>query len=136
MNDEYNDEYENKTSKINSAFLINKRLDELWRDAHKHSRQGKYSQWNADLDCLWSELGREYEINIKQQEEFNIINKKLGIVKNWTTSYGFKKISEKEKLEMARQYQILIDKELFLGRLQNLQGKGTAYSDGSEDDWD
>ena len=68
----YNDD--NKTSKLNSGGLINLRLDELWKDAHKHSRLGLYSLWNADLDCIWSELAGEYSDNDQEVKDFNIIN--------------------------------------------------------------
>lgn len=133
---DYNDLEElEKTSKLNSGGLINLRLDYLWKDAHKHSRAGLYSSWSADLDCIWSELGGEYDLDSKQQKEFDSINKKLGFIKNWTIIKGFKKSSKEDKLEMARQYIILRQKELFLRRVQNDQGKGTAYSDGSEYDW-
>ena len=129
-------EEDDKLSKLNSGGLINLRLDLLWKDAHKHSRAGLYSAWSADLDCIWSELGGEYEINSKQQQDFDNINRKLGFVKNWTNVVGFKRKSQEEKLEMARQYLVLRQKELFLRRMQNEQGKGTAYTDGSEDDWE
>ena len=126
----------NKTSKLNSGGLINLRLDVLWKDAHKHSRAGMYSDWSADLDCIWSELGGEYKEDSEQAKEFNSLIEKLLLIRNWNTTDGFKKILPEDKLEMTRQYLLLRRKELFLRRIQNEQGKGTAYTDGSEDDWE
>ena len=132
---DYNEE--SKTSKLNSGGSINLRLDELWKDAHKHSRHGMYSLWNADLDCIWSELGGEYDDDSKEIKKFNEINIKLILTKNWNSNtHGFKKPSKEDRYEMARQYLLLRQKEMFIRRIQNKQGKGTAYSDGSEDDWE
>ena len=125
-----------KISKLNSGGLINLRLNDLWKDAHKHSRLGMYSSWTADLDCIWSELGGEYQSKSEEQIEFNNLNKQLSSIRNWSSNLGFKRMTDSDKLEMARQYIILRQKELFLRRIQNKQGKGTAYSDGSEDDWE
>ncbi len=131
---DYNDE--EKVSKLNSGGLINLRLDILWKDSHKHSRSGLYSDWNADLDCIWDELGGEYEENSTQQKELDKINEKLSNVRNWNGIDGFKRPSNDELKEKTRQYLILRKKSLFLRRIMNVQGKGTAYSDGSEDDWE
>ena len=38
-----------KVQKFSSGLNIILRIDILWKDTHKHSRDGKYSQWNADL---------------------------------------------------------------------------------------
>ena len=132
----YSEEDLNKTSKLNSGGLINLRLDTLWKDAHKHSRNGLYSDWSADLDCIWSELGGEYEENDDKVKKFDDLNAKLLLVRNWSVGNGFKKLTTEDKLEMTRQYLLLRKKEMFLRRIQNEQGKGTAYSDGSEDDWE
>ena len=136
MDNNFSSDDIDKVSKLNSGGLINLRLNDLWKDAHKHSRLGMYSSWTADLDCIWSELGGEYLINSQEQKEFNDINRLLISIKNWNSILGFKKMTQQEKLEMGRQYIVLRQKELFLRRIQNKQGKGTAYSDGSEDDWE
>lgn len=127
---------DNKQSKLNSGGLINIRIDSLWKDCHKHSRSGMYSSWSADMDCIWSEFVGEYEENSPEQKKFDDINLKLLLVQNWGAINGFKKMTALDKQEMSRQYQLLRKKEEFLHRIQNKQGKGTAYNDGSEDDWD
>ena len=136
---ETNDEIYNdieKTSKLNSGGLINLRLDSLGKDAHKHSRAGLYSDWSADLDCIWSELGGEYKFDSQEHKTFDLISLKLLAVRNWKANVGFKRFSNEDKIEMTRQYRLLRKKEMFLRIIQNEQGKGTAYTDGSEDDWE
>ena len=46
------------------------------------------------------------------------------------------RLYETESEKIALQYLILNKKNLFLRRLQNKQGKGTAYSSDDEDDID
>lgn len=134
----FNDLDEEKLSKLNSGGLINIRLDFLWRETHKHCRVGQYSLWNADLDCLWMELAGEYDEGSKEYCQFAAIDEELSEtnVKNWGSRTGFDEMNEEQKKLMTKQYRLLMKKALFLRRLQNKQGKGTAYYDGSEDDWE
>ena len=131
-----------QTSKINSGMLINLRLNDLWKDAHRHARAGKYSEWNDDLDRVWCELGGDEKEVAKDHKnydksadaEYNKLTMayadscKLVIKKT-----GFNKYNSDDKVEFAKQKSALIKKEIFLRRLQNKQGKGTAYHDSSED---
>ncbi len=134
---------ESTTSKINSGMLINLRLNDLWKDAHRHARAGKYSKWNDDLDRVWCELGgdvkplTEKEKKDKKkgnEEEYDELTLKYAkSCKNVPDITGFQKHSKEAKTSFAKQKQSLIKKEIFLRRLQNTQGKGTAYHDSSED---
>jgi len=133
------EDYEQKledstTSKINSGMLINLRLNELWKDAHRHARDGKYAQWNDDLDRVWCELGGDEDENSDADRMYNFLT--LNYAKsceNIEKPTGFNKPNTSHKTNLAQQKQSLIKKELFLRRLQNKQGKGTAYHDSSED---
>ena len=141
------DNYEQKleeqtTSKINSGMLINLRLNELWKDAHRHSRAGKYSQWNDDLDRVWCELGgdeKEIEKDDKNYDtssdfEYNRLTKDyIEACSDYKKQEGFGKIDEEQRGSLGKQKGALIKKEIFLRRLQNKQGKGTAYNDNSAD---
>ena len=121
-----------KISKINSAALINLRLNNLWIDSNNHSRKGQYSSWNSDLDCVWKELGGDVKKNSQEVKDFDKINVKLGKlspISNWKGERGFTKINKCDLEKQNKQYQLLMGKELFLRRLQNKQGKGTAYED-------
>ncbi len=124
-------------SKYNSGALINLRLNDLWQDAHRHKRQGKYSSWNGDLDAVWCELGGDVKEGGDKDKDFNKLNVdlvKLSPIINWNNSEGFNKVNSTHRANKQKQYLELIKKELFLRRLQNIQGKGTAYGD-DDDDW-
>lgn len=131
-------------SKINSGMLINLRLNELWKDAHRHSRDGKYSKWNDDLDRVWMELGGdEKEVDQKKDKKkyeessdykFTTFSKEYAeACGSKTKTGGFNKINDADKGSFVKQKQALMKKELFLRRLQNQQGKGTAYQTSDED---
>jgi hypothetical protein len=121
-------------SSFNSAGLINARMHECWKLANNYSLQGKYNSWNAVLDNIWTELGGEYEQDSVEQKEYDKFSFILGLCKNWTVSNnGFKQRTKNDLKEMARQYIILRRKELFIKRIQNQQGKGTAYADEDQD---
>src|SRR3990167_4553476 len=122
-----------KTSKINSAGLNNLRMHEIWIDANKHKRSGEFSKWNGDLDAMWCELVGDVKDNDDNDKKFNNINQALGKTGS-TLNYnltrdGFNQVDDKEILNKTKQYLLLIKKESFLRRLQNEQGKGTAYQD-------
>ena len=134
-----------KLSKFNSAALISLRLHNLWQDVNNHSRKGAYAMWNADLDRLWCELAADViptakgegdnDKIIKAYEEIKKRVKAHAPITNWKTSLGFEGIAEHQQASQAKQYEILIEKEIFLRRLQNKQGKGTAYLE-EDDDWE
>ncbi len=124
-------------SKYNSGALINMRLNDLWQDAHRHKRKGKYSDWNGDLDAVWCELAGDVKEGSDKDKDFMKINLKLAEYKpilNWDENAGFKKMNNDSLKKKSFQYFYLIKKEVFLRRLQNVQGKGTAYGD-EDDDW-
>ena len=120
-----------QVSKYNSAVAQLFRLDELWKDAHRHSRSGKYSEWNADLDMIWSELARDLKEGCDEEKEYNSFTKKLGEAGKMTKEEvrGF----NSTKNDKAGQYIILLQKEIWLGRLQNQLGKGTKWDEGEDD---
>ncbi|MCH7851133.1 MAG: hypothetical protein IH845_05815 [Nanoarchaeota archaeon] len=124
-----------KLSKINSAGLINLRIHRLFEDANRHCRAGKFLAWNGDLDRVWMELAGDVDPGKKTDKEWKELNEKLdkvGAIKNWKTIDGFSELTEEEKKRQKRQYEKINDKELMLRRLQNKQGKGTAYQDDIE----
>ena len=78
----------------------------------------KYNQQNEELDCVWTELASDS--TEEDDKKFDEFMKQI--------------ITNKKKRNIL--YQILMRKEIWLRRLQNKQGKGTAYADMSEDDFD
>ena len=125
-----------KLSKYNSGALINMRLNNLWVEAHNNKRDGKYLSWNGDLDAVWCELGGDVKEDSDSDKKYNEIGQdlaKLSPILDWNNSGQYTSIPKELKLKQTKQYTLLIKKELFLRRLQNTQGKGTAYDDGSSE---
>lgn len=136
--EDYTEPDEIKKSKINSAGLINLTLKDLWESFYRHLRVLDYSKANADLDCLWVEFGGDEKEDTtdgkKVIKDFEAIEKEVG--ENFSKIpliNGFKKYSPEDLKVLGKQYKLLIKKALFLKRLQNNQGKGTAYDDNSSD---
>lgn len=139
------DEEDNKVSKYSSGVNILKRIDNLWRDTHTHSRAGLFYQWNSDLDRIWLELARDLKekskkedvLYSKQKAKFAEFDAKLaedGIIKDRIDTSGFKDPTKDEQEIRNKQYQTLMSKQLFLARLENKIGKGTTLEDEDEDD--
>ena len=105
---------EPKLSKYNAALAQLYRIDDLWQVANLHSRSGQLIQWNWDLDVIWRELAGD--ANKDDFIEYNRINKQI--------------IINRKKRGLL--YQTLQEKEIFLRKLQNKQGKGTAYYEDDE----
>lgn len=134
------EEQEVKVSKYNSGVAIILRLDALWKDTHTHSRAGNYSLWNSDLDRVWCELSRDLdETKYKKVEnEFSKIDEELENLGSFKDYIGnsFDKLNKDEVSKRNKQYKVLMKKELFLRRLENDVGKGTAWDEGDEDDFE
>lgn len=111
-------EEEIKESRYNSAIAQLYRIDELWKLAHQHSRSGRFLKWNHILDAVWREIAADSKEEYYKKMDF------------------FKKLVTKHKHNPNILNQVLMEKEICLRQLQNLQGKGTAYRDYAEDDFD
>jgi len=130
------EEIENeKMSKINAAGIINITLENLWKDSYSSMATGNYSTWNAKLDAVWLILAGDVKPNSKEEQEYNKIDLQI----HEAGSLNPKKVGfhvEKNKESRNLHYLLLKKKALFLRRLQNSQGKGTAYVSEDEDDFD
>lgn len=129
------EQQEEKVSKFNSAGLINATLEKLWGESYSAMASGDYRKWNVKLDSIWAILGGDVDKDSPTDKEFRRISKELYETGSFAgkVGTGFKKI---ENPNNSLQYHLLLEKALFLRRLQNKQGKGTAYADGDEDDWE
>ena len=129
-----------KLSKINSAYLVNSTLNNIWIDFFRHFRAGQYLSSNNDLDCVWTILGGEKGISeSKEEKEFVNIQadlKALGDLINGANTKGFAPLNQIQLAVMNKQRDVILKKSLFLRRLQNSQGKGTAYHDENEEDFE
>ena len=134
MSEEYS---EDKKSKYNTAVAQLFRLDGLWRKTHIYTISGKYYLWNTTLDRLWLELARDLdEKKFKTaKESYDNLDKEIGKIKD-DLDDDFKEPTKEEIEIRNNQYKKIMEKELFLRRLENQVGKGTAWDDSSEDDFD
>jgi len=131
--EDFEQKQEIKLAKINTAGLQNLRRDEIWKDANKHSRNGEFEKWNEDLDAMWRELVGSVKKDSDDEKEFLEINNKYNVLKKPKREGGFSKPNEDYYKLRILQKAILIKKETFLRRLEDNQGKGTAYQDDAED---
>ncbi len=132
-----NEAEEERISKINAAGIINVTLENLWRDVFLALSKGNLVTWNRKLDCIWGILGGDQEEGDDVDKDMTNLNSQ--IYKTGSLSHkkiGFKKLESDESEKMALQYLLLNKKNLFLRRLQNKQGKGTAYTGEDRDDMD
>jgi hypothetical protein len=140
-------EEENKTSKFSSGLNIIIRLDGLWRNCQNLKRNGQYRKWNEELDTIWLELARdlkpaEYEdtknkdgtvekgYKSKFKEFDERISKELPFMDNYSS---FKAPPKDSFIKRKNQYEILMEKQLFLSRLENKLNKGTTYEEEDDD---
>lgn len=133
---DYNVETEDdKTSRINAAGIINITIENLWRDVYSAMKKGDLVTLNRSLDALWVNLGGDCKKGDVDEIEMKKINASL--YKTGSLNHkkvGFANLPSDESEKMALQYLLLCEKSLFLRRLQNKQGKGTAYETGDEYD--
>jgi len=104
-----------KLSKYNQGMPQLFRLDALWQKLNLLMPSGKLVESNWILDRVWCELIGDAEE--KDEIKFNEIDRIA--------------LSKKNKYDL---YKALMAKETFLRRLQNKQGKGTAYEAPEEDE--
>ena len=132
-------------SKHSSGVSIIIRLDLLWKDSHRHMRDGQYNKWNEDLDCIWLELARDLkEDKVDENKDYTKLTDKFKEFEGKITAEGqindkepagFEVLKKEDIERRNKHYKILMDKQLFLARLENKVGKGTTFDD-EDDDWD
>ena len=130
-----NIEESNPQSRINAAGLINSTLEKLWNEGYTAMSNGDYIKWNTKLDCIWAILGGDAVENDDTDKQMNKINLEIYGTGSLKTRIG-NGFDKKYNPNNAMQYLLLIKKALFLRRLQNKQGKGTAYANFDMDDFD
>jgi hypothetical protein len=132
-----NEDVDEKTSRINAAGIINITLENLWRDCYSAMAKGDLVLWNRKLDAIWVILGGDCKEGETEDKGYMKIESSIYKTGNLNhKSKGFNKLRDGENIVMATQYLLLKKKSLFLRRLQNKQGKGTAYETGDDYDFD
>ena len=135
---DYNQEIDDeKMSRINSAGIINITLENLWRDCYSAMAKGDLVTWHRKLDAVWAILGGDVKEGDDTDKQIAELDAKIYATGNLNhKKTGFEKLDENESEKMSLQYLLLKNKSLFLRRLQNKQGKGTAYTNEDWDDFD
>ena len=147
------DNQEQTFSKYNAGVAIQIRLDGLWKLVNNYAVSGNFKFWNAILDRIWSELARDIKEN-EYNDTFDKDNSKKVIKEGYKTQFdefdkeltklgnfddkqieSFNKLTTGDITKRDNQYKILMLKDLFLKRLENHLGKGTAWDDKDEDDF-
>jgi len=139
-----------KVSKHSSGVSIIIRLDQLWKNCHSYKRNGQYMKWNEELDSVWLELARDLKKSGKEDkdadekkdydklkekfDEFDDKISEIGQIIDAAPS-GFAELPKNFVENRNKHYKALMDKQLFLARLENAVGKGTSWDD-EDDDWD
>ena len=152
-------EQEEKTSRFSSGLNIIQRLDFLWKNCHNFKRSGQYHKWNEELDSVWLELARDFspEEYYDTDKDGNVIhdsekNKDKVHKKGYKSKFeefdkrleelmpfqdagttGFQNPTEDMRKKRNKQYKAIIEKHLFLARLENEVGKGTTWEEEDDD---
>ena len=116
---------EQKTSRFNSQIFILQRIHQLWLDCSKHSRRGELINWSKDLDRIWCELSAD----ASAQE---IITFWEYFAKIEECYFEDKEEPGKFKVDQQKLYPLLLQKEMFMRKVQNKQGKGESYNEGDD----
>jgi len=119
---EFSNDNQPKVAKFNSGLAILFRIDNLWKDAHAHSRRGELMKWNWDLDRVWCELASD--ASEETDTEFEKFSKDV--------NDAYKEKGDL-KVKQSKLYKLLLRKEIYLRKLQNKQGKGMAYEEALDD---
>ena len=152
-------EEEKKQSRFSSGLNIIQRLDILWKNCLNFKRSGRYKDWNDELDSVWLELARD----LSKTEYYDLDNdgkiiydsekdKNKIVTKGYKSEFqeyendlkkfmpfmdsgnvGFKKVTPEMNIKREKQYKLLMDKQLFLARLENEVGKGTSWEEEDDD---
>jgi hypothetical protein len=118
-------------SKYNSGMLTNQRLHNLWVKCQNRWELGFMDKLNDILDLVWVEL---YADSTPEQQE---------AIRNFDKSIC--ELTERIKLTKDLKERVLINarlaimvknKFLFLKTVEKKQGRGLAYKDEFEDDFD
>lgn len=109
-------------SKLNAGGLDLIRLHNIWERCHVAKRSGRLSNWNDELDCAWTELAGDLDPKSNKElfDQYNLLIKLI----------------VKYRRDKVILNQILMRKQIFLKRLQNKLGKGTAYIEDGQDDFE
>lgn len=138
------EEPELKISKHSSGVSIIIRLDQLWKNCHSFKRNGLYQKWNEELDSIWVELARDLKKDPDENKDYEKLKEKFERFDGEITNIGqindnppegFETLTSEQIKKRNQHYKKLMEKEIFLTRVEGVVGKGTTF-DEADDDWD
>ena len=113
-------------SEFNEAKFQILRLHDIWTTCHRCRVKGDYATWRWALDSAAIELSEDAEMLDSQQKGEESFVEKIKELD--------KKIKEAaKKLNKDELYDLLVEKEKLLKKIQNLAGKGAKYKSEDED---
>lgn len=128
----FDNQEEDKKARFNGGISQLYRMDKLWQKGHEFGSAINYPKWNEILDRVWLELSPDaIEGEHKSIREIDL----------QLLAYGLYNLNENMKSFNPQLYNkiiivqknLLIKKEMVLRKIENRQGKGTAYQDSIED---
>jgi hypothetical protein len=120
----YTEEGDFQSSKVNAGQLIIFRLNSLWNNVIHYWRTGQDDKLAWELDMIWFELSAD--VVKKELEEYERLNQELNKAKT------IQDLVERRK----RVFNALSQKWMFLKRIEKHQGLGKTYRDPTEDELD
>lgn len=127
----------------------NDELDTVWLELARDLSPKKYYDLNEEgtvlkkEDFLKDEEGKKvfdkdsYEKKVKTrgyESQFLEFDKKINLLLPFIDNpIGFKKIEKEDLIKRDKQYKILMEKQIFLARLENELDKGTTYEEEDDD---
>ena len=141
MEEEQEDLIEQSQSKYNSAMAQLYRLNDLWNKSHEFAIKGNYDAYKFTLDRAWVELAPDCsDKQVQTKKEYLLLlnkisktlrNIQLGKKPDKRLSPSMEK---DERITRGRYYSALQRYEIFLRKILNSQGKGSAYRDVSSEE--
>lgn len=122
------------TSKYNEGLLQIQRLHNIYCRCQTLSVEDKLTQWHYELQGIWRELSRDAsKLNINHSKIINTFDELI------QTCFGYADgIAEPEYtiINRPKLRKLLMEKEIYLRKIQDECGKGGSYKDESSEDWE
>lgn len=116
-----------QTSKYNEAINQLIRINNIWQQCCEYSSNGHLTKWKWKLEAAWRELSS----SAKKLDESLGKDEKSWVKQKEEKDTAIANVKTREEL-----YKALNDKEEFLRWLQDKAGKGSAYSDEDDNDFE
>lgn len=138
MAEDYEPKDFGKESKYNAGLLQIQRISRLWDNAHIAAQSKDWGRYEVVLERVWMELAPDAEPeSFKAIEKLIISLSKVKAIKSGWKSEMLKEenpdLWKKEQEKGRKMQRALEEYEIFLRKVQNKQGKGTAYLDESDE---